>query len=178
MEFIRYHIKHSLTNITLFAQQFSNKPLLVVEVKFGMYKQYQNHSTQESKNTILQDYATAIIDFLEGRIFDLSKIKISLECYTDFQKKVLLSARAIPWGKTISYTQLAKMSKRPLAIRAVASVMRNNRYPLIIPCHRVRSKDNKIGRFSGQLHGPMVNLKKRLLEREGVKFNSSHLIIK
>jgi methylated-DNA-[protein]-cysteine S-methyltransferase len=58
------------------------------------------------------------------------------------------------------------MSGFPRAVRAVASVMRNNRFPLAVPCHRVVKKNGAVGGFGGQIKGSKVNLKRRLIESE------------
>jgi methylated-DNA-[protein]-cysteine S-methyltransferase len=69
----------------------------------------------------------------------------------------------IPCGQVISYLQLAqKISSGP---RAVAQACRNNPYAGIIPCHRVVAKAG-IGGFMGQSQGPMVQLKRQLLDYE------------
>ena len=60
------------------------------------------------------------------------------------------------------------MCGRPNAVRAVANVMRNNRFPMIIPCHRVIKSNGTTGGFAGQVQGRMVKLKRRLLEHEGI----------
>jgi len=71
--------------------------------------------------------------------------------------------RRIPPGVTVTYGMLAAAAGRPNAARAVGAVMRTNRVPLIIPCHRVVAG-------SGKLHGYSaadgLATKRRLLERE------------
>lgn len=167
MEKLYYcHIKHPLVNLTLFVELLPKGDVKLVEVKFGIFKSYNNRIVEQSKNRISKKIADTIIDFLDGKVENLSVIKINLEGYTDFQKRVLKAARSIPRGKTVSYSELAKMSGSPKAVRAVASVMRNNRLPLVIPCHRVIKKGGAIGGFSGQMRGPKVNLKKKLIESE------------
>jgi methylated-DNA-[protein]-cysteine S-methyltransferase len=68
----------------------------------------------------------------------------------------------------IIYGELAENAGYPKAIRAAASVMRNNRFPLVIPCHRVIGKGGRIGGFMGATTGSAVALKKKLLRREGI----------
>jgi len=87
---------------------------------------------------------------------------------TPFTKKVLRAAGRIPWGETISYAELARRAGRPRAARGAATVMRNNRFPLIIPCHRVIKSNGKIGGFMGKQTGAPIELKKQLLERERI----------
>ena len=118
---------------------------------------------------ILQSVKETIIGFLDGKIKDLSKLRIDLTRHPPFTQKVLRAVRSIRWGKTLSYAGLAKKVGNPGAIRAVATVMRKNPFPLIIPCHRIIRSNGSIGGFMGKMNGKEVELKIRLLEREGTK---------
>ncbi len=84
--------------------------------------------------------------------------KISL---SPFCRRVLEEINKIPYGKTLSYAQIAKNINKNKAYRAVGVVCKNNPIPIVIPCHRVILKSGKIGNYAG---GP--NLKERLLNRE------------
>lgn len=68
---------------------------------------------------------------------------------TPFQKAVWNALRRIPNGKTISYGDLAQKAGYPQAARAVGSAMRNNPFPVIIPCHRVLLADGSVGQYVG-----------------------------
>jgi len=67
---------------------------------------------------------------------------------TDFQKKVWECLRAIPYGETITYGQLAALIGKPGASRAVGNANGRNPLPLIIPCHRVVASGGGLGGFS------------------------------
>lgn len=82
---------------------------------------------------------------------------------TDFQKDVWLSLAHIPYGKTISYAELASMVGRPTAFRAVGQANGSNPIPIVLPCHRVVATGGGIGGYGGGL--PM---KRQLLSLEGV----------
>jgi methylated-DNA-[protein]-cysteine S-methyltransferase len=58
------------------------------------------------------------------------------------------------------------MAGRPKAVRAAASVMRHNDYPIVIPCHRVVRTDGTVGGFMGKSRGSSIELKRRLLRHE------------
>ena len=90
---------------------------------------------------------------------------LDLSSGTPFQQKVWRQILKIPKGETRSYAWLAKMAGRPRAVRAAANACGTNPIPLIIPCLRVIRSDGTIGGFSGPL-----NLKKRLLQLEGIRF--------
>jgi len=82
---------------------------------------------------------------------------------TAFQMKVWNALKKIPYGKTISYGELAAMIGNPKACRAVG--MANNRNPIaiIIPCHRVIGCDGSLTGYGGGL-----KLKQQLLELEKI----------
>jgi methylated-DNA-[protein]-cysteine S-methyltransferase len=82
---------------------------------------------------------------------------------TDFQKKVWNKLNHIPYGKTISYKQLAEKIGNKNLIRAVANANAKNPIPVLIPCHRVIGSDGSLTGYSAGL-----KLKRFLLELEGV----------
>lgn len=102
--------------------------------------------------------------FAAGERDELLKIEVDYGSTTPFQKRVLDACRAIPAGETLSYGQLAQVVGAPGAARAVGSVMRKNRIPLVVPCHRVVSSCG-LGGYSA---AEGLSVKRRLLEREGV----------
>jgi methylated-DNA-[protein]-cysteine S-methyltransferase len=80
---------------------------------------------------------------------------------TEFQHRVWHTLRAIPFGSTISYAELARRIGEPTAMRAVGAANGKNPIPVIIPCHRVIGSDGSLIGFGGGLP-----LKRRLLELE------------
>jgi methylated-DNA-[protein]-cysteine S-methyltransferase len=81
---------------------------------------------------------------------------------TRFQIDVLSTLKTVPFGATLSYKELAGLSGYPNACRGVGSVMRLNRTPIAVPCHRVVAAGNKLGGWSGP-----TGWKEKLLEHEG-----------
>lgn len=65
-----------------------------------------------------------------------------------FTENVLKALSLVPFGKVISYSELASLAGSPKAVRAVGTVCRLNQYPLFIPCHRVISKSGSLGGFA------------------------------
>ena len=85
--------------------------------------------------------------FFEGRKkFDIA-FKISP---TNFRLKVYQEMQKIPYGKSITYSDLAGKVGSPKAFRAVGTACGKNPLPLIIPCHRVKSQSG-LGGFTGGL---------------------------
>lgn len=82
---------------------------------------------------------------------------------TPFQQAVWKALCRVPYGKVVSYGELARQAGYPKAARAVGSAMNRNRLPLIVPCHRVVAS-NGIGGF-----GCGVEWKKRLLSVEEIR---------
>lgn len=95
--------------------------------------------------------------------FCYDDIELDDEGLTDFQRKVVTAVRNLGFGETASYGEVAKRIGHPGAARAVGTVMSKNRFPIVIPCHRVLSS-NGIGGFSSPRG---VGTKRELLEIEG-----------
>ena len=83
---------------------------------------------------------------------------------TDFQKNVWKELMKIPYGRTVSYADIARRIKKPRAMRAVGSANGANPIPIIVPCHRVIQSNGNLGGYSSGL-----DLKITLLKLEGVQ---------
>jgi len=70
---------------------------------------------------------------------------------TPFQEKVWSALQQIPYGKTVSYEQLAQNIGQPTAMRAVARANGMNRISILVPCHRVIGKDGQLTGYGGGL---------------------------
>jgi len=81
---------------------------------------------------------------------------------TPFEKVVWQAIREIPYGKIISYEDLAIKIGRPKAARAIGMACKRNPIPILIPCHRVVGKDRSLKGYSSG-----IEIKRRLLEIEG-----------
>jgi methylated-DNA-[protein]-cysteine S-methyltransferase len=106
-----------------------------------------------------------IRDYFQGKPVEFSQEKINLSNYTPFQRRVLLTARGIPYGETRTYRWLAEQSGFPRAYRAVGGVMKINLLPLIIPCHRIIGSKGQLTGFSAW---GGVELKRGMLALEGI----------
>jgi methylated-DNA-[protein]-cysteine S-methyltransferase len=82
-------------------------------------------------------------------------------CLTPFQRRVYKLTRAIPWGETRTYGDLARAAGSPGAARAVGQCMARNPWPILVPCHRVVGSD---GRLTG--YGGGLDMKRWLLDME------------
>ncbi len=87
---------------------------------------------------------------------------------TDFSKKVWTILCTIPYGKVITYGEIAKkiskaMNKDKMSAQAVGNAVAHNPISIIIPCHRVIGANGNLTGYAGGL-----DIKMRLLKHEGV----------
>ena len=108
---------------------------------------------------IINQYIQQITEYFEGtrKDFDLKIQHIG----TDFQKLVWEKLETIPFGKTISYLELSRRIGNVKAIRAVGTTNGNNKFNIIVPCHRVIGSNGTMVGYGGDLWR-----KKWLLEHE------------
>ena len=83
----------------------------------------------------------------KSREFDIPLLFVG----TDFQKKVWNELLTIPYGKTISYGELAKRIDMPNAVRAVANANAVNALSIIVPCHRIIGSNGTLIGYGGGL---------------------------
>lgn len=110
----------------------------------------KSENTSESIPESLLDCVSQLKAYFNNQLktFDL---KLNPEG-TDFQKKVWKQLEKIPFGKTISYLDLAKQLGDAKTIRAAASANGKNPLWIIVPCHRVIGTDGSLTGYAGGLH--------------------------
>lgn len=103
--------------------------------------------------------AEQLADYFAGerRTFDLALAPRG----TDFQLRVWMALRAIPYGETRSYGELAIAVGSPKGSRAVGLANGRNPFSIIVPCHRVIGADGSLTGFGGG-----VDRKRFLLDLE------------
>jgi methylated-DNA-[protein]-cysteine S-methyltransferase len=84
--------------------------------------------------------------------------------FTGFELAVYRALAEVPYGRAVSYRDLAVAAGHPNAYRAVGSAMSRNALPVILPCHRVIKNDGRLGAY-----GDDPAWKERLLALEGVR---------
>jgi len=89
------------------------------------------------------------------------QLPINTKNYSSYTQSIWSALRKVPFGETITYKELAKVTGRPDAARAVGNACGKNPCLLVIPCHRVIASDGSLGGFSAGL-----NLKQTLLDFE------------
>jgi methylated-DNA-[protein]-cysteine S-methyltransferase len=108
---------------------------------------------------IINQYIAQITEYFAGNRKDFD-LKIQHQG-TDFQKLVWAELENIPFGKTISYLELSRRIGNEKAIRAVGTTNGNNKFNIIVPCHRVIGSNGSLVGYGGDLWR-----KKWLLEHE------------
>ncbi|MDR0427556.1 MAG: methylated-DNA--[protein]-cysteine S-methyltransferase [Dysgonamonadaceae bacterium] len=146
------HIHHYHSPIGMIEIKANDDALL----ELNLIKENENLS---SDNSIIQSACFQLSEYFEGKRKNFN-LPLSLEG-TEFQKKVWKELQNIPYGKTISYADLARRIGHPKAYRAVGSANGKNPIAIIIPCHRVITSDGNPG---GYAYG--LKIKKYLLDLE------------
>ncbi|MDE3133999.1 MAG: methylated-DNA--[protein]-cysteine S-methyltransferase [Acidobacteriota bacterium] len=94
-------------------------------------------------------------------------LELDLDAGTPFQRDVWRQLQGIPYGQTISYTELANRLGRPDRVRAAGAAVGRNPLPIIVPCHRVIGADGKLTGYLGGLHRKQALLDSEAAVRAG-----------
>lgn len=100
-------------------------------------------------------------DYFEGRLKTFT-LPLDWRLIHGFQEKVLRATYAVPYGRTLTYGEVAAEAGNPRAYRAAGSALGRNPIPLIVPCHRITRSGGDPGNYGG---GP--EMKRALLKLEG-----------
>lgn len=117
--------------------------------------------TTSSDRNLLNTFSQLEEYFFEGR----KEFSISTDPDgTEFQKKVWKELLKIPFGKTISYKQLAERLGDKNLIRAVGKANAANPIPIIIPCHRIIGTNGSLVGYSAgfEIKRTLLKLEKSL----------------
>ena len=118
--------------------------------------------TLNKKHPVLQKAEKELTEYFAGKR-DSFSVPVNLGG-TAFQKRIWKEIAAIPFGKTISYSELAKKAGWPKAVRAAGAATGRNPVSVIVPCHRVMGKNNSMTGYGGGLER-----KQQLLALENVE---------
>ena len=128
----------------------------VISIDFGSIK-----DDQENLNEIVLNCKKELKEYFEGKRKEFSfPYELS---GTDFQKKVWHKLLDIPYGKTVSYKDVASAIGNEKVVRAVANAIGANKLLIVIPCHRVIGSNGKLTGFRGG-----IDKKELLLKHEGI----------
>lgn len=129
------------------------------ELESNLASEFPNAEIVKDAN-LLKDFVDEILKLLSGK---KKRLDLPLDIQaTAFQMQVWELLRKIPYGGTVTYSQIAEQLGDRRKVRAVATACASNKIAVVIPCHRVIAGD---GKLSGYRWG--VERKSRLLEAEG-----------
>jgi methylated-DNA-[protein]-cysteine S-methyltransferase len=120
----------------------------ISELSFVDNKEQVTHG-EPGISEVMHQCTEELIEFFNGkrRSFDIPVYQEG----TTFQQRVWGELLNIPFGKTISYLELAKHLGDVKTVRAAASTSGKNKIAIIIPCHRVIGSDKSLVGYGGGL---------------------------
>jgi methylated-DNA-[protein]-cysteine S-methyltransferase len=139
-------------------------PLLVVASPEGLVRVAFEHEHVELPGDAREgelDAARQLEEYFAGERSEFD-LELDWGAIGGFRRRALEAMAAIPYGQTLTYTQLAAAAGNPAAVRAAGSACATNPWPVIVPCHRVLRTDGTLGGYLGGLE-----MKRGLLDLEG-----------
>jgi methylated-DNA-[protein]-cysteine S-methyltransferase len=132
-------------------------PVGVVRIGFGHEEQLLDELAAEVSPRVvhlpgrLDEVRQELDEYFAGRrrVFD---VPIDRRLSRGYRRTVLEAlSRDVPFGRTVSYKDLAELTGNPKASRAVGSAMATNPIPIVVPCHRVLRTGGALGGYGGGL---------------------------
>jgi len=139
---------------------------LILKKLSALFAPHQSRAkllSKQSTSGIASRVLLKIKRYASGAKMDFSSIKLDTAPLTCFERDVFRAVRAIPYGKTMSYQDVAKKIGSPKACRAVGRSLARNPLPIIIPCHRVIGSKGELRGFSTP---GGIGIKRKLLQME------------
>jgi methylated-DNA-[protein]-cysteine S-methyltransferase len=129
------------------------------------FKPLANGAKLNPNQKVLKQASKEIQEYLRGKRTEFTVPMRNQG--TPFQKKVWKRIAMIPFGKTVSYSDLARYAGSYKAVRAAGTATGMNPRASLVPCHRVISKNGGIGGYAGGL-----DRKRQLLGIESINLKS------
>jgi methylated-DNA-[protein]-cysteine S-methyltransferase len=109
-------------------------------------QQWEMNTTQP----VLQAACSQLAAYFSARAARFS-LPLDVSVGTPFQQSVWERLRAIPYGVTQSYGEIARYLGQPAASRAVGAAVGRNPLSIIVPCHRVVGSNGALTGYAGGL---------------------------
>ena len=122
---------------------------------------FSGNNGAENPNPVTNRTVTELREYFDGKRKTFT-VPFSPQG-TDFQKRVWSALCTVPYGKTVTYGDIARKIGNEKAYRAVGNANGRNPIPIIIPCHRIVASDGIGGYSSG------LEIKRLLLKLENVE---------
>jgi methylated-DNA-[protein]-cysteine S-methyltransferase len=98
----------------------------------------------------IHELAERLASYAAGSNERFDDVPLDLSHLSAFQARVVKACRRIGRGRVRTYGELAASCGSAGAARAVGNVMAQNRFPIIVPCHRVVGSAGSLGGFSAR----------------------------
>lgn len=123
---------------------------------------FTNQLLEDNTNSITDECKKQLHEYFDGKRTQFN-LPLKYTIGTPFQQRVWDVLREIPYGETRSYKDVAISVGNELAVRAIGGANHNNPISIVIPCHRVIGKNNKLVGYGGGLENKerLLNLEKR-----------------
>jgi methylated-DNA-[protein]-cysteine S-methyltransferase len=160
---------------TMFDSPFG--PLLLAATPRGLVKlSLPGHDPEETLEDLAARVSPRVLEaparldearreldlYFEGKLTEFD-LPLDWRLSKDFRRRALRAIDRIPYGKTRSYTEIARSAGNERAVRAAGTACGANPIPIVVPCHRVLRSGGALGGYGGGL--PM---KEALLKLEGI----------
>lgn len=129
-------------------------------------RKYASSADGDAVPAWVQEAIGEVRRYMGGEPVTFAAVVVDLAGAGEFDRSVYAVARALPWGRTVTYGELARRAGAPEMARAVGHALSRNPVPVVIPCHRILAQGDKIGGFSA--FGGAAT-KERLLALEGIR---------
>jgi AraC family transcriptional regulator of adaptative response/methylated-DNA-[protein]-cysteine methyltransferase len=127
--------------------EFTDRRML--DAQFATLRRHFKNAIVPGENQHMQQLKKELADYFSG---SLKHFSVSLVYPgTTFQQHVWKELLKIPYGKTVSYEEIAHRIGSPSAHRAVGHANGLNRIAIVVPCHRVVNKNGELGGYGGGL---------------------------
>lgn len=162
-----YELETIIGSIFIIKSEKGLRSIEIIKENFeALNKKYE---LIESKDKC-QEEINQIMEFFSGSRKEFN-LTFDIEG-TDFRKKVWMELLKIPYGEVRSYSDIAKAVGNEKAVRAIGQANKANPIPIIIPCHRVIGKNQKLLGYAGShtdIQEILINFEKRTIRNEKMK---------
>ncbi|MCY6958662.1 methylated-DNA--[protein]-cysteine S-methyltransferase [Clostridium brassicae] len=130
---------------------YYDSPIGIIEIKGTeeviLSIMYVDESKPNEENELLIKCCNELDEYFKGKRKDFT-IKVSWNG-TEFQNKLWNQLTKIPFGKTVTYKEIAQFIGNPKAVRAVGNANGKNILNILVPCHRVIGSNGSLTGYSG-----------------------------
>ncbi len=121
-------------------------------------------ATSIRDDNVFTELKSKLKSYFSGSTVTFDDIVLDMNSSSPFFRRAWEVCRNIPYGETRTYKWVAKESGHPNAARAAGQAMAKNRFPILIPCHRVLGSDGKLTGYGSGIQ--QLDLKADLIKLE------------